>query len=47
MAAMVNEAAKVVGDGIAQRPLDVDLVLLMGYGFPRFHGGPFKHFFQG
>lgn len=42
MAAMVNEAAKVVGDGIAKRPLDVDIVLLMGYGFPRFHGGPLK-----
>ncbi len=42
MAAMVNEAAKVVGEGIALRPLDVDIVLLMGYGFPRYHGGPLK-----
>ena len=42
MAAMVNESAKVVGEGIARRPLDVDIVLLMGYGFPRFHGGPLK-----
>lgn len=42
MAAMVNEAAKVVGEGIARRPLDVDVVLLMGYGFPRYHGGPLK-----
>ncbi len=42
MAAMVNEAAKVVGEGIARRPLDVDIVLLMGYGFPRYHGGPLK-----
>lgn len=42
MAAMVNEAAKVVGDGIARRPLDVDMVLIAGYGFPRFHGGPLK-----
>ncbi|MEP1441833.1 MAG: 3-hydroxyacyl-CoA dehydrogenase NAD-binding domain-containing protein [Hyphomicrobiales bacterium] len=42
MAAMVNEAAKVVGEGIARRPLDVDMVLLMGYGFPRYHGGPLK-----
>ena len=39
---MVNEAAKVVGDGIARRPLDVDVVLLMGYGFPRYRGGPLK-----
>ncbi|WP_164662304.1 3-hydroxyacyl-CoA dehydrogenase NAD-binding domain-containing protein [Tropicibacter sp. Alg240-R139] len=42
MAAMVNEAARVVGEGIARRPLDVDVVLLMGYGFPRYHGGPLK-----
>ena len=42
MAAMVNEAAKVVGEGIARRPLDVDVVLLFGYGFPRYHGGPLK-----
>ncbi|WP_424832713.1 3-hydroxyacyl-CoA dehydrogenase NAD-binding domain-containing protein [Ruegeria sp.] len=42
MVAMVNEAAKVVGEGIAHRPLDVDVVLLYGYGFPRFWGGPLK-----
>ncbi|XDA97651.1 3-hydroxyacyl-CoA dehydrogenase NAD-binding domain-containing protein [Sulfitobacter sp. LCG007] len=42
MAAMANEAAKVVGDGIARRPLDVDMVLLFGYGFPRYLGGPLK-----
>jgi 3-hydroxyacyl-CoA dehydrogenase len=42
MCAMVNEAAKVVGEGIARRPLDVDMVLLFGYGFPRFNGGPLK-----
>ncbi len=40
MAAMVNEAAKVVGEGIAARPLDVDVTLLHGYGFPRCRGGP-------
>ncbi len=42
MVAMVNEAAKVVGDGIARRPLDVDVTLLYGYGFPRYWGGPLK-----
>lgn len=42
MAAMVNEAAKVVGEGIARRPLDVDVTLLYGYGFPRWRGGPMK-----
>lgn len=42
MTAMVNEAARVVGEGIALRPLDVDVTLLYGYGFPRFWGGPLK-----
>ncbi len=40
MAAMVNEAARVVGAGVARRPLDVDVVLVHGYGFPRWRGGP-------
>ncbi|MFW8595827.1 FAD-dependent oxidoreductase [Cribrihabitans neustonicus] len=43
MAAMVNEAARVVGDGIALRPLDVDVTLLNGYGFPRWRGGPMHY----
>ena len=42
MCAMVNEAAKVVDEGIARRPADVDMVLLFGYGFPRYVGGPLK-----
>ena len=42
MCAMVNEAAMVVDEGIARRPLDVDMVLLFGYGFPRHWGGPLK-----
>ncbi len=43
LAAMVNEAARVVGEGIARRPLDVDAVLLFGYGFPRWRGGPMMY----
>ncbi len=43
MLAMINEAAKVLEEGIALRPLDVDQVLLHGYGFPRWRGGPFCH----
>jgi 3-hydroxyacyl-CoA dehydrogenase len=43
IAAMVNEAAKVVAEGIALRPLDVDVTLLYGYGFPRHKGGPLHH----
>lgn len=42
MAAMVNEGAKVVQEGIALRPLDVDVTFLSGYGFPRWRGGPMK-----
>lgn len=40
MAAMVNEGARIVDEGIARRPVDVDVVKLYGYGFPRFRGGP-------
>ncbi len=43
MAAMINEAAKVLEEGIALRPLDVDMTLLFGYGFPRWRGGPMKY----
>jgi len=42
LAAMVNEGAKVVAEGMALRPLDVDVVLMQGYGFPRYRGGPMK-----
>lgn len=38
--AMVNEAALLVSDRIAARPSDVDVVLVQGYGFPRWEGGP-------
>ena len=43
MAAMINEAAEVVNEGIALRPSDVDVTLLYGYGFPRYRGGPLKY----
>jgi 3-hydroxyacyl-CoA dehydrogenase len=43
MAAMINEGANVVREGIALRPLDVDVTFLYGYGFPRFRGGPMKY----
>ena len=42
MAAMVNEGAKVLEEGIALRPLDIDATFLFGYGFPRWRGGPMK-----
>ncbi|WP_233802313.1 3-hydroxyacyl-CoA dehydrogenase NAD-binding domain-containing protein [Paraburkholderia sp. HP33-1] len=43
MAALINEGANVVHEGIALRPLDVDVTLLYGYGFPRYRGGPMKY----
>ena len=42
MAAMVNEGARVLEEGIALRPLDIDATFLFGYGFPRWRGGPMK-----
>ncbi len=40
MAVMINEGALIVEEGIAERDLDVDLVKIHGYGFPRWRGGP-------
>jgi len=38
--AMANEAALLLAEGVAARPSDVDVVLVQGYGFPRWQGGP-------
>jgi 3-hydroxyacyl-CoA dehydrogenase len=38
--ALVNEGARVLEDGIAQRASDIDIVYLTGYGFPVQRGGP-------
>lgn len=43
LAAMINEAANVLLQGIAQRPSDIDVVFLAGYGFPRHRGGPMHY----
>jgi 3-hydroxyacyl-CoA dehydrogenase len=43
MAALINEASKVLEDGIALRPSDIDVVMVNGYGFPRWRGGPMKY----
>ena len=40
LAALVNEAALVLEEGIAQRPSDIDVAFVNGYGFPRWRGGP-------
>ena len=38
--ALVNEGAKIVEEGIAQRASDIDIVYIFGYGFPAYRGGP-------
>ncbi|MCT4373240.1 enoyl-CoA hydratase/isomerase family protein [Yangia mangrovi] len=38
--AMVNEAALLLAEGVAQRASDIDVTLANGYGFPRWKGGP-------
>ncbi|UCI31802.1 3-hydroxyacyl-CoA dehydrogenase NAD-binding domain-containing protein [Mesorhizobium sp. B4-1-4] len=43
MTAMISEAARVVAEGVAMRPIDVDAVFLFGYGFPRHLGGPLNY----
>ncbi|GHD51933.1 3-hydroxyacyl-CoA dehydrogenase [Thalassobaculum fulvum] len=40
LCALVNEGAKVLAEGIALRPVDIDMVWLFGYGFPAYEGGP-------
>src|SRR5260370_40873359 len=38
--ALVNEGAHLLGEGIALRAADIDVVYLNGYGFPAWRGGP-------
>jgi len=38
--ALVNEGARLLGEGIALRAVDIDIVYLNGYGFPAWRGGP-------
>ena len=37
---MRSEANAIVSEGIAQSPDDIDVVMVNGYGFPRWRGGP-------
>ena len=38
--ALINEGARVLEEGVALRPVDIDIVYLDGYGFPVWRGGP-------
>lgn len=40
---MVDEGAKLLAEGIAQRESDIDVVWLNGYGWPAWTGGPMFH----
>lgn len=41
--AMIAEGFDILEEGIARRPADIDLVLIHGYAFPRWRGGPMHH----
>lgn len=38
--ALINEGARILDEGIAQRASDIDVVYVHGYGFPAWRGGP-------
>ncbi len=37
---MINEGAKILEEGVANRASDIDVVWLNGYGWPAYRGGP-------
>src|SRR5690606_8462548 len=41
--ALVNEGARLLAEGVAQRASDIDVVYVNGYGFPRGRGGPMQY----
>jgi 3-hydroxyacyl-CoA dehydrogenase len=41
--ALINEGAKILEEGIALRPGDIDVIYIYGYGFPAWRGGPMFH----
>jgi len=40
---MINEGAKILEEGKAQRASDIDVVWIYGYGWPVYRGGPMFH----
>jgi 3-hydroxyacyl-CoA dehydrogenase len=40
MLAIVNEVARLLAEGVAVQASDIDVVMVHGYGFPRWEGGP-------
>jgi 3-hydroxyacyl-CoA dehydrogenase len=37
---MINEGARILDEGVAQRAGDIDVIWIHGYGFPSWRGGP-------
>ena len=37
---MINEGARILDEGIAMRPGDIDIIYIYGYGWPMWRGGP-------
>jgi 3-hydroxyacyl-CoA dehydrogenase len=37
---LVNEGARILEEGFAQRAADIDVIYMTGYGFPAYRGGP-------
>jgi 3-hydroxyacyl-CoA dehydrogenase len=40
---MINEGARILDEGIAQRAGDIDVIWVFGYGFPKWRGGPMHY----
>jgi len=40
---MINEGARILREGIARRPGDIDVIWVHGYGFPVHRGGPMHY----
>ena len=40
---MINEGARILAEGIARRPGDIDVIWVYGYGFPVYRGGPMHY----
>ncbi|MFC6659434.1 3-hydroxyacyl-CoA dehydrogenase NAD-binding domain-containing protein [Deinococcus multiflagellatus] len=40
---LINEGARILDEGIAQRAGDIDVIYIYGYGFPAYRGGPMHY----